>query len=93
MPYLSCKVQKLHYCVPRKELKYGLRYFRDDNGIKDIIYHYFHGEEPKAYVEYYSDDKDDRDNENEMSTQIGEVGDRIQANNEVGDESTLDKGQ
>ena len=79
MHYLQCKVHKLHYCVPGKSLKDGLKFFSGDNGVKDIIYHYLYGEEAKVYVEYYSDSEDDEDEE---SAEIGEVGECTQAGDE-----------
>jgi len=82
-------VQKLHYCVPGKALKDGLRFFNDDNSIKDIIYYYFYGEKTKVYVEYYSEDENededgdggDEDGDEQTTTEGGEVRDPIQASN------------
>lgn len=46
---LRYKIEILHYCVLGKSLKDGLRFFHDDNGVKDIIYH-LHGEKLKCML-------------------------------------------
>lgn len=75
MTYLLYKVQKLLYRVPRKGLRDGLRNLEDYNGFRDVLYHYFHGEEAKVYVEYNSDNEDEDDDKD--STQVVEGGDDI----------------
>lgn len=40
-------------------MKNSLTYFCDNNGSRDIVYHYLHSEEAKVYVEYYVDDEND----------------------------------
>jgi len=96
-------VQKLHYCVPGswEGIEGWLENFNDDNGIKDIIYHYLYGNEAGVYVQYYSDDEDgenededeDEDGDEQTTTKRGEVRDPTQASNQIRDEFKLDEGQ
>ncbi|XP_048128530.1 uncharacterized protein LOC125312865 [Rhodamnia argentea] len=48
----------------------GLRFFKDDNGLRDIIYNYLHGEEATMYVEHDDSDED----EDDEGIETGEVG-------------------
>lgn len=59
--YLHCKVQKLLYCITGKDLRDGLGCLEDDNGLRDVLYHYLHGKEVKIFVEYNSESEDDND--------------------------------
>jgi len=68
-------------------LKDNLRFFNDDHGIKDFIYHYLHGNKVRVYVEYYNDDED---GENEQTIERREVTDPTEASNQVKDEFRLD---
>lgn len=52
-------------------MKGDLRYLHDNNGIRDPVYPYLHGEKVYVYVEYYGNNKNE-------STHVGKVRDGIE---------------
>lgn len=52
--WLGCIIEKLHYMISRMSLNEDMRLLHDNDGARDIVYHYFHGDEVYVYVEYYN---------------------------------------
>lgn len=58
-----------------------MRCLEDDNGLRDVLYHYLHGEEVKIFVEYNSESEDEDDDGE--SAGVGQEGDGIQGSTDV----------
>lgn len=58
-----------------------MRCLEDDNGLRDVLYHYLHGEEVKIFVEYNSESEDEDDDGE--SAGVGQEGDGIQGSTDI----------
>lgn len=52
--WLRCIIEKLRYMIFGISLNKDMRLLHDNDGVRDIVYHYFHGDEVYVYAEYYN---------------------------------------